>query len=193
MLTYGGIVYGLVPDLVADHPMPFYIPVWLCGSLFCDLTITVYMTLNLFRSCSQSHFSNTWSMSTQLVRLTIETGFITTTAAIVELVLAIAYRVTLYHVALFYIISKLYANCFLATLNARLVLRSGTDKRKSVAVWEHPMSSAQSHLGQLNNNAAAKLSDAIHIHTQVETDIETVPYPADVPQKGLLHDGEPDA
>ncbi|KAG8221285.1 hypothetical protein J3R82DRAFT_1451 [Butyriboletus roseoflavus] len=44
MVSYGAVKYGLVPDLTAKHPMPFYVPLWLSSSLVCDLAITTSMT-----------------------------------------------------------------------------------------------------------------------------------------------------
>ncbi|KIJ65930.1 hypothetical protein HYDPIDRAFT_27144 [Hydnomerulius pinastri MD-312] len=178
MVTYGGVMYGLVPDLDSSHPMPFYVPVWLCGSLLCDLGITVYMTLSLIQG--KSGFKSTWSLSVKLIKLTIETGLVTTTAALLELILAIAYRVTLYHIALFYIISKLYANCLLATLNSRLVFRSSSDKQKSVAVWD-----ASDSLSNSNHSAPGRPNNVIQIHTRVDTNIEMDSYPG-VSQKNFL-------
>ncbi|KAH0829162.1 hypothetical protein J3R83DRAFT_2671 [Lanmaoa asiatica] len=97
MVCYGSIKYGLVPDLTASHPMPFYVPLWLCGSLVCDLTITAYMTTILLRG--RSGLKSTQSILTKVIKLNLEAGLVTTTAAVVELILAIAFRVTMYHLA----------------------------------------------------------------------------------------------
>ncbi|KAG1746481.1 hypothetical protein EDB19DRAFT_1689855 [Suillus lakei] len=172
MVTYGGIVYGLVPDLDVDHPMPFYVPVWLVGSLVCDSVITVYMTISLVQCNEKSGFRHTKSLLAKLIKLTIETGLVTTTAALIELVLAIAFRVTLYHVALFYIISKLYANCILATLNSRILLNKTVDRHKTAAIYDDWHSS--SHSGGTPTRDSANV---IQIHTKVETTIEMDPFP----------------
>lgn len=79
--------------------------------------------------------------------------------------------------------SSRYANCLLATLNARLVLRSGADKHKSVAVWEYTASSdAPSRSGQMGSTHRTKAgNNVIQIHTQtqvqVQTDVELGAYP----------------
>jgi len=73
---------------------------------------------------SQSRFRNSKSMLIKLTRFTIETGLITTIAAIVELIIGILYKDLIAHVAVFYTLSKLYSNCLLASLNFRLVLRN---------------------------------------------------------------------
>jgi len=165
MVTYGAVAYGLVPDLNVSHPMPFYIPIWLVGSLVCDFVITAYMTYFLLRN--KSEFKNTRSLATKLIKLTIETGLITTTAALTELVCAVAFRVTTYHIALFYIISKLYANCLLATLNSRILLNRSLDRQKSPALYEDWHASSR---------PSRNPSDVIQIHTKVETIVETDAY-----------------
>lgn len=166
MVTYGGVVYGLVPDINIDHPMPFYVPVWLVGSLVCDSVITVYMTLSLVQCNEKSGFKHTKSLFAKLIKLTIETGLVTTTAALIELVLAIAFRVTMYHIALFYIISKLYANCVLATLNSRISLNRTVDRHKTAAIYNDWHSSDRS-----GATLSRDYTDVIQIHTKVETAI----------------------
>ncbi|KAG0702872.1 hypothetical protein DFH29DRAFT_473042 [Suillus ampliporus] len=174
MISYGGIVYGLIPDLDVSHPMPFYIPVWLVGSLVCDVVITVYMTLSLLQCNEKSGFKHTKSLFRKLIKLTIETGLVTTTAALIELVLAIAFRVTTYHIALFYIISKLYANCMLATLNSRTMLNKSVDQHKTAAIYEDWRSS--SHSGGMHTGPSRN-ANVIQIHTKVETVMEMDRYP----------------
>ncbi|KAF8130244.1 hypothetical protein EV363DRAFT_1335571, partial [Boletus edulis] len=83
---------------------------WLGGNVVCDLAITTCMILSL--RPSNSHFSSNKSTLVKLTRLTIETGLVTSVAALLELILGVVS------------ISKLYANCLLASLNFRLVLRS---------------------------------------------------------------------
>ncbi|KAH7927443.1 hypothetical protein BV22DRAFT_1045366 [Leucogyrophana mollusca] len=189
MVTYGGIKFGLVPDLDANHPMPFYLPIWLCGSLLCDLAISVYMTMSLLQG--KSNFKATRSLSMKLIRLTIETGLVTTTAALIELILAIAFRVTMYHLALYgsnvlfrYMrlsneLSNRYANCLVATLNARLGLNSVLDSQKTVAMWDDSSNSA-THSG-----SGSGRNGHIQIHTKVETNIEMEAFP-EISQKSFL-------
>ncbi|KAG1794394.1 uncharacterized protein HD556DRAFT_1369999 [Suillus plorans] len=98
MVTYGG-AYGLVPDTDVDHHMAFEVPVWLVGSLVCDSVMTVYMTLSLMQCNEKSSFKAHNSLFVKLVKLTIETGLVPTTAALIELVLAVTLRVTIYHIA----------------------------------------------------------------------------------------------
>ncbi|KAH7927436.1 hypothetical protein BV22DRAFT_1031765 [Leucogyrophana mollusca] len=139
MIAYGGIQFGLSPRVTSigfGYSLEFYIPVWLCASLLCDVTITVYMTIILRHEGLKSSFNATRSLSAKLIRLTIETGLVTTVAAVLELILATALSETLWHLAVFYTISKLYANCVLANLNARQGLRD-YDVSQSVVYTSH--------------------------------------------------------
>ncbi|KIJ60916.1 hypothetical protein HYDPIDRAFT_31795 [Hydnomerulius pinastri MD-312] len=172
-VTYLGFTTGLLPvDLLTVNnyfvPSPF-IGTWLGSSLICDLTITIYMTLSLRKSRPQ--FQNTRLFLTMLTRLTIETGLVTTIAALVELILGIVYFDTLYHVAIFYTISKLYANCLLCVLNFRLVLRNPSDGHKAITVWD----ASRSHLQPAQPHSGE--SHVMQILADVQTDGEAGVYP----------------
>jgi len=93
---------------------------------------------------SKSYFRSNKSTLVKLTRLTIETGLVTTVAALLELILGLVFRTTFYHIAVFYTISKLYANCLLASLNFRLVLRSQSDPNSTAIVWDDMASNEQS-------------------------------------------------
>ncbi|EGN92978.1 hypothetical protein SERLA73DRAFT_190352 [Serpula lacrymans var. lacrymans S7.3] len=111
---------------------------WLGGSLVCDLIITIQTTRLLFKNKSASEFKKTKSLLTKLIKLTIETGMVTSVATLVELMMAVKLP-AFYHFLIFYSLSKLYANCMMATLNARLVLRSDTDQLQvTTALFEAP-------------------------------------------------------
>ncbi|KAH7907513.1 hypothetical protein BJ138DRAFT_1213541 [Hygrophoropsis aurantiaca] len=128
MVAYGGIRDGLCPTITGpgnyfNLTPEIYIPIWLGGSLICDTIITSYMVIILRQEGAKSSFQSTKSLSTKFIRLTIETGLVTTLATVMELILATALSETMWHLAVFYTISKLYANCVLANLNSRKSLR----------------------------------------------------------------------
>ncbi|KAH7929918.1 hypothetical protein BV22DRAFT_1116491 [Leucogyrophana mollusca] len=170
MVSYGGIQYGLSPSIYSydqnTATMEVFTPVWLCGSLLCDTIITVYMTAVLRREGAKSPFQDTKSLTAKLVRLTIETGLVTTVAAVVELILATALRETVWHLAVFYMISKLYANCVLANLNARQGLRLEHISQSLVFA-----NKSQANSG-LQPSANQQLK-AARIFQNVESDVET--------------------
>ncbi|KAF8130238.1 hypothetical protein EV363DRAFT_1167683, partial [Boletus edulis] len=153
--TAPSISYKLAPWLVT----------WLGGSVVCDLAITTCMTLSL--RPSNSHFSSNQSMLVKLTRLTIETGLVTSVAAFVELILGVVFEKYFYHIAVFFAISKLYANCLLASLNFRLVLRSQSDPNLTAIVWDNIASNVPRHPG-------SQPSHVMHIVARVETDVDVV-------------------
>ncbi|EGO01080.1 hypothetical protein SERLA73DRAFT_179133 [Serpula lacrymans var. lacrymans S7.3] len=104
---------------------------WLGSSFVCDIIITVQTTRLLFKLKSASGIKNTKSLLSKLIKLTFETGMVTSVATLVELIMAVTLP-QYYHLLIFYSLSKLYANCMMATLNTRLVLH-GDDKTDQVA------------------------------------------------------------
>ncbi|KIJ07935.1 hypothetical protein PAXINDRAFT_120636 [Paxillus involutus ATCC 200175] len=105
--------------------------IWLVISATCDVLITVRTTQLLFRGQGESDCRDTHSTIRKLIKLTIETGLVTVVATMLEFLLAQTLGIA--HHAVFYFLSKLYANCFLATLNARLVIR-GAERRHHTGV-----------------------------------------------------------
>ncbi|KAH7917782.1 hypothetical protein BV22DRAFT_980624, partial [Leucogyrophana mollusca] len=102
---------------------------WLGGSLICDVIITFETTRWLLKN-SRTGFRETHSLVLKLVKLTIETGMVTTVAILLELLL-LQFLGTFVHFSVYHSYNSLlphsyffnrYANCLLATLNARLVI-----------------------------------------------------------------------
>ncbi|KAH0833939.1 hypothetical protein J3R83DRAFT_11129 [Lanmaoa asiatica] len=115
---------------------------------------------------SKSHFSSNKSTLIKLTRFTIETGLVTTVAALLELILGIVYKQHMYHVALFYAISKLYANCLLASLNFRLILRTQSDPKQTAILWDDATSNARSV------QPGYQSSHVVQILAPVESDVD---------------------
>ncbi|KII86765.1 hypothetical protein PLICRDRAFT_177505 [Plicaturopsis crispa FD-325 SS-3] len=95
--------------------------IWLVGSFLCDVLIAGSLLRLLKESLSRTAFKSTETILTRLIVLTVQTGFITAIAAGLQL---IAYLVNFVEITqcsqLFSLmISKLYSNVLLATLNAR--------------------------------------------------------------------------
>ncbi|KIK97252.1 hypothetical protein PAXRUDRAFT_825152 [Paxillus rubicundulus Ve08.2h10] len=155
---------------------PFLVT-WLGSSLICDLAITICMTLSL-RTSKQRLQNNKPSLA-KLTRMTIETGLVTTLAALLELIIGTVFSETMYHIAVFYLISKLYANCLLASLNFRLILRSPYNRQTMVIVWNDPTSDSQPRLPR------SRAAHAMQFLANPQADVELVADPAD-PQKNHL-------
>ncbi|KAI0737716.1 hypothetical protein C8Q80DRAFT_1276155 [Daedaleopsis nitida] len=97
------------------------ISVWLGGSAIVDIVIAVAMTILLLRSKTGLRHSD--SMVNKLVRLVIESGMITASVAIVDVVMFAALPDTLYHECPALALAKLYANMMVTSLNNRAFLQ----------------------------------------------------------------------
>ncbi|KAK0483088.1 hypothetical protein EDD18DRAFT_754330 [Armillaria luteobubalina] len=97
-----------------------------CGSsALCDIVIALCMTYYLTRS--KTGLRSTQVLLTKIIRLTIETGSVTATAAIVTLVLFFVFPHQTFYVAPSLVISKLYANSICMVLNSRIRIMGGRD------------------------------------------------------------------
>ncbi|KIJ15519.1 hypothetical protein PAXINDRAFT_168996 [Paxillus involutus ATCC 200175] len=126
---------------------------WMIANFVCDLIITIETTRLLFRRGATSSFKDTRGLVTKLMRLTIETGAVTTVAMLLQFILSLLDRATavndsseyynglwfvnpgskVLQLSIFYSIPRLYANCLLATLNARLVISKDSTRVHQVS------------------------------------------------------------
>ncbi|KAK0486306.1 hypothetical protein IW261DRAFT_791003 [Armillaria novae-zelandiae] len=95
------------------------------GYAFCDIVIAICMTFYLMRS--QTGFRRTQILVTKIIRLTIETGSLTATIALVIPILFFAFPHQAFYVTPALIISKLYANTIYMVLNSRIRIVGGRD------------------------------------------------------------------
>ncbi|KAF8549058.1 hypothetical protein OG21DRAFT_1515598 [Imleria badia] len=121
--------------------------VWGIASLVCDFVITIETTRLLFRRKNEVSVADTNSLITRLIRFTCENLAVATGAMLLRFLLAqydtttdVIVSVSEHEIVLSqwqfspsiaqlsvcYGLSMLYANCLLATLNARLVISGGT-------------------------------------------------------------------
>ncbi|KIJ15537.1 hypothetical protein PAXINDRAFT_77341, partial [Paxillus involutus ATCC 200175] len=120
--------------------------IWMIANFACDLIITTEMTRLLFQRGAASSFKDTRGLVTKLIRLTVETGAVTTAAMLLQFLLSQFDNSNGSSVQLFYSISRLYANCLLATLNARLVISKDSTRvhQVSTILFDVPPSSSVS-------------------------------------------------
>ncbi|KAH8077742.1 hypothetical protein BXZ70DRAFT_1012879 [Cristinia sonorae] len=104
--------------------------VWLSTIAACDITITSAIFYYLWSAKKLSMNGQTNSILTRLMRLTVETGFITSTFTIVALILTITKKDTLLYTCFLGPTSKLYSNTLLAVLNSRVRIVGGRDKEE---------------------------------------------------------------
>ncbi|KAK1233521.1 hypothetical protein PQX77_003332 [Marasmius sp. AFHP31] len=116
-----GVMVGVVKTFARKPELHTPALVWFLTSCVADVLITI----SLVRSLSQrkTGFTVTDSVIDKIIRTTVQTGMITAICAIGDVV----FFMTLERTALNFIwdlmLSKLYANCLLSTLNSRASLR----------------------------------------------------------------------
>ncbi|KIM30389.1 hypothetical protein M408DRAFT_284721 [Serendipita vermifera MAFF 305830] len=91
--------------------------VWLGGSAFCDLVISA--TIVTFLLVQVSGFKPRDNVVQKVIKMTVETGAITTSAATVDLILFLRFPNNNLHLIFCIPLAKLYSNTLLAMLNAR--------------------------------------------------------------------------
>ncbi|PBK99741.1 hypothetical protein ARMGADRAFT_1008250 [Armillaria gallica] len=99
--------------------------VWLGGTALCDVIIAASMIYYLTRS--KTGFRSTNVILAKFVRITVETGAVCATFAILDLAFFIAYKHNNYHLAPSIALSKLYSNSLLVVFNARIRFVGGRD------------------------------------------------------------------
>ncbi|KIK68202.1 hypothetical protein GYMLUDRAFT_707927, partial [Collybiopsis luxurians FD-317 M1] len=111
------------PTSHSDSRTLCIIVLWLTGSAICDIVIAttiLYLRNRIVKSLGKSDPLAT--RVEKLMRIAIDTGMITAFAATAQLLLFLILRDTLVQLCIFYALPKLYANCAMATLNARLAV-----------------------------------------------------------------------
>jgi len=109
---------------------------WLAGSGVADIIIATTLLYLLKRVTARLPLrSRTATRVERVMGTAIDTGMITAIAAIIELIFFLILPNSLVHFVIFYTLPKLYANCLMATLNARLTV-PGRGFRESGAAWD---------------------------------------------------------
>ncbi|KAF8514944.1 hypothetical protein BU17DRAFT_52079, partial [Hysterangium stoloniferum] len=107
---------------VQSHTFPIT-SVWLGSSALCDVTVAASMIYYLTNS--RTGFRQTDLLLTKFIRITVETGLVCATFAILDLSFFVAFQNNNYHLAPSIALSKLYANSLLVVLNARVRISGG--------------------------------------------------------------------
>ncbi|KAH8079095.1 hypothetical protein BXZ70DRAFT_1012681 [Cristinia sonorae] len=97
--------------------------IWLGGTAACDIIIAASMMYYL--SKAKTGFERTAALLTRFIRITVETGLICATFAILDLALFISFKENNYHLAPSIALSKLYSNSLLAVFNTRVHITGG--------------------------------------------------------------------
>ncbi|THU83177.1 hypothetical protein K435DRAFT_844132 [Dendrothele bispora CBS 962.96] len=144
------IRWYFINDLLQIHRLFTVGAVWLAGSAICDVLITVCMIylLNTARTKTrQPHFHGqarpTELLLSRLIRNSMETGAITSGAAVLDLIFFLHFSDNSLHLSFALILSKLYTNTLYASLNARTSFRRDADKDLSAGAHSTVSRSAE--------------------------------------------------
>ncbi|TFL05422.1 hypothetical protein BDV98DRAFT_295789 [Pterulicium gracile] len=115
------------PSFNLLHVKPNFaiVVVWLSGAAGADILITIRMVVFLMKTRRACNFDYTESLMQQLIRVFVETGLTTTFAVITALILYVARHETNLYLIPIYMLTGLYCNSLMATLNSRAVLGVG--------------------------------------------------------------------
>lgn len=119
---------------------------WLLSSAIADVTITISLVFNLARR--KTGFSGTDDAINRIIRLTIQTGFITAVFATLDVICFLALPHTTINFIWDFALSKLYTNALLSTLNARAgwnTLANNTGHNVLFGDETHPPRQLQTH------------------------------------------------
>ncbi|KAJ7623849.1 hypothetical protein DFH06DRAFT_1305270 [Mycena polygramma] len=164
-----GIKYANTSSKLGEIPaLILSVKIWLFGSAVCDVIITATMIFLLNQYRKMTSWKKTDSILTKLIFHTVQTGAVTSIAAIVEVVLFLVYPQFFYHEVPGFILGKMYSNAVLATLNARSAVPfdDGTIKGDGVCTVE-------SHqLQWVSSNSEGRGGDTSHrVHITTATQI----------------------
>lgn len=135
---------------------------WDFSAVIADMTITAGMTYYLRRYMGR--FQDTDNLLDRIIQLTLQNGLLTSLATLVDIVLYLV-SPKLYHIALTFVMPKLYSNSVLSSLNARKTLRSTPDHTGELGVGSE---SRVFHSMQSNHRESKRPEIFVEIHKTTE-------------------------
>ncbi|KAJ4496124.1 hypothetical protein C8J55DRAFT_11995 [Lentinula edodes] len=123
VLENGTGILGAGTQTITDPKLLFINVSWLAGTSICDIIIATTI-LHLQHMIIKKHCTTDQLMGRveRVMSIAIDSGMITAIGAAMELLFFLVWRNSLIHFILFFTLPKLYANCLMATLNARLAV-----------------------------------------------------------------------
>ncbi|EKM76861.1 hypothetical protein AGABI1DRAFT_130878 [Agaricus bisporus var. burnettii JB137-S8] len=103
--------------------------VWFLSACVADVLITLTLVLNLSRR--KTGFSATDDVISKIIRMTVQTGFLTALFAIGDVVFFMTLGKTALNFLWDLALTKIYANCLMSTLNARAALKEMSSSNHS--------------------------------------------------------------
>ncbi|KAI0262806.1 hypothetical protein BC834DRAFT_375863 [Gloeopeniophorella convolvens] len=115
-----GIKYAGINDVRRINEIYPMICTWLGGSVLADSLIALSMVYLLWRAKRQARWSDkTGRKLTKLIRSTVETGVLSAAVAVLDLSFFLSSNRNNIHITFAFVISKLYSNALMASLNSR--------------------------------------------------------------------------
>ncbi|KAF8797715.1 hypothetical protein BYT27DRAFT_7204122 [Phlegmacium glaucopus] len=151
------IAIGFIPmkSILLLRPMFPRTIAWLGGAAIADVIISISMVYALF-SAKKRAFGRTEKVLRRLIRSSVETGVVTTLCTTLELVFFLGLPTTNVHVVFAMMLSKLYSNALMTSLNSR-----STGGAKYKGAWN----SVSSSQGFEHSGVSLGI---IHVSTDVE-------------------------
>ncbi|TDL30100.1 hypothetical protein BD410DRAFT_52443 [Rickenella mellea] len=119
-------------DTVGTPRVEFLMGMYFGNTLLCDLVITSSLCFILNKS--RTGFKRTDSIINQLMLFSLSTGIVTSIFAVVNLVVFFTMPTNLVHLAVGFLLSKLYSNSLLVHLNIRDTIRHKISESRGVNV-----------------------------------------------------------
>ncbi|KAH9981990.1 hypothetical protein BJV77DRAFT_335231 [Russula vinacea] len=124
-------IYVLIRQKFASgHNLKSIAIVWLCGNSVADVLIASAMLYHLAKRRKDTDGGFNDSALVKIVRLTIETNLLTTSVAIVSLLVILIFPNENWYTCPTAILGKLYSNTFLVSLNNRISIRNAANTRE---------------------------------------------------------------
>ncbi|KAG8815363.1 hypothetical protein FRC19_001087, partial [Serendipita sp. 401] len=114
---FSGIYYAFGAFTGSGHTVAAVTTIWLGGTALCDLIITTAIVS--FLMIKIAGFKPTDNVVSKVIKMTVETGALTTSFATADLILFLLFPATNLHLIFCIPLAKLYSNTLLAMLNAR--------------------------------------------------------------------------
>jgi len=122
----GGIEAHISETFASGRRLKALALTWLIGNTVTDILITGGMLYHLTRHRKTEGWPFGIRGLQKVVRLTVETNIMTTTVAIISLVMVVIFPEKNWYACPTAIIGKLYSNTLLVSLNNRIAVREGT-------------------------------------------------------------------
>ncbi|KAI0269764.1 hypothetical protein BC834DRAFT_569779 [Gloeopeniophorella convolvens] len=118
------IAIGIVPQWLEFQKFKVTVIIWLAASTVTDIAITTILVWHLRRHKGSFKVSN--DILDKLIRMTVQTGLVTSIWATLDLALYLGVPNSGAHLAFNLALSKLYSNSLLSSLNSRSGWKFGT-------------------------------------------------------------------